>query len=116
MTINGASDMQHFHAIKARSRTKVRLLAALLLIITTSVVAISSAALAANGSVTYTYDTLGRVASVTYDTGVIVYYTYDANGNRTQQVVNVNTANLCLRASGLGTPWGAGLFRTATSC
>ncbi len=36
---------------------------------------------AANGSVEYAYDALGRVSSVSYDTGVIVIYTYDANGN-----------------------------------
>jgi YD repeat-containing protein len=50
---------------------------------------------AANGSVAYTYDALGRVISASYDTGVIVLYTYDANGNRTQQTINVNTATLC---------------------
>lgn len=48
-------------------------------------------AAAANGSVVYTYDALGRVLTASYDTGVIVIYSYDANGNRTQQVINVNT-------------------------
>jgi YD repeat-containing protein len=47
---------------------------------------------AANGSVTYTYDALGRVTSANYDTGVIIIYTYDANGNRTQQIINVNNS------------------------
>lgn len=51
-------------------------------------------AYAANGSVTYTYDALGRVQTVSYDTGIIIIYTYDANGNRTQQVINVNTSVL----------------------
>jgi YD repeat-containing protein len=69
--------------------------------------------LAANGSVVYSYDALGRVVSASYDTGVIVYYTYDANGNRTQQVINVNTATLTWTAT--ATPctsncWGAGLW------
>jgi YD repeat-containing protein len=68
---------------------------------------------AANGSVTYTYDALGRVLTASYDTGVIVIYTYDANGNRTQQVINVNTATLTWTAT--ATPctancWGAGLW------
>lgn len=58
-----------------------------------------SRARAANGSVVYTYDALGRVASVSYDTGVIVMYTYDANGNRTAQVINVNTATLTWTAT-----------------
>jgi YD repeat-containing protein len=49
-------------------------------------------AFAANGSVVYTYDALGRVLTASYDTGVIVIYTYDPNGNRTQQVVNVNSS------------------------
>jgi YD repeat-containing protein len=47
---------------------------------------------AANGSVVHTYDALGRVLTASYDTGVIVIYSYDANGNRTQQVINVNTS------------------------
>lgn len=46
---------------------------------------------AASGSVVYTYDALGRISTASYDTGVIVIYTYDANGNRTAQVVNVNS-------------------------
>jgi YD repeat-containing protein len=59
-------------------------------------------ALAANGSVAYTYDTLGRVTTASYDTGVCVIYTYDANGNRLSQSVNVTTGS---------TPtWGTGIW------
>jgi YD repeat-containing protein len=58
-----------------------------------------NAAWAANGSVTYTYDALGRITSVNYDTGVIILYSYDANGNRTQQVINVNTSTLSWAAT-----------------
>jgi YD repeat-containing protein len=47
---------------------------------------------AANGSVVYTYDALGRIATASYDTGVIIIYTYDANGNRISQVINVNSS------------------------
>ncbi len=32
---------------------------------------------------TYTYDTLGRVSTVTYPNGTVVTYTYDPAGNRT---------------------------------
>jgi len=46
---------------------------------------------AANGSVLYTYDALGRITTATYDTGVIIIYTYDSNGNRLSQTINVNT-------------------------
>jgi hypothetical protein len=46
----------------------------------------------ANGSVAYTYDALGRVNTVSYDTGVCIIYTYDANGNRTSETVAVSGA------------------------
>jgi hypothetical protein len=49
-------------------------------------------AAAANGSVVYTYDALGRVSTASYDIGVIIIYAYDANGNRTSQVINVNSS------------------------
>lgn len=73
--------------------------------------------IAASGGVAYTYDALGRVLTASYDTGVFVYYAYDANGNRTQQVVNVNTKSLCWNSSVQGNPttWGAGLWATAAS-
>jgi YD repeat-containing protein len=71
-------------------------------------------AYAANGSVVYTYDALGRVTSMSYDTNVITIYTYDSNGNRTTQVINVNTTALTWTAT--TTPcttncWGAGLWQ-----
>ena len=47
-------------------------------------------ALAANGSVVYTYDALGRVSTASYDTGVCIIYTYDAAGNRTAQTIRVS--------------------------
>ncbi len=56
-------------------------------------------AFAANGSVVYTNDALGRITTSSYDTGIVVIYTYDANGNRTAQTINVNTNGLV---------WGAG--------
>lgn len=36
---------------------------------------------------TYTYDSLGRLASVTYDNGKQIIYTYDGAGNRTARTV-----------------------------
>lgn len=68
---------------------------------------------AANGSVTYTYDALGRVITAAYDTGVIIIYSYDANGNRTQQVINVNTGTLVWTATGgscSSNCWGGSLW------
>ncbi|MBV9509314.1 MAG: RHS repeat protein [Caulobacteraceae bacterium] len=74
---------------------------------------------AGNGGVTYTYDALGRVLTASYDTGVIIIYTYDANGNRTSQVINANTQPLCLHASPSGSSvnwWGYGLWAAPASC
>lgn len=38
------------------------------------------------GSVTYTYDALGRLKTATYSNGAVITYSYDAAGNRTSQV------------------------------
>ena len=52
---------------------------------------ISLACLVTASSVTaatiYTYDDLGRVATVIYDNGKEIIYTYDPAGNRTEVVV-----------------------------
>jgi hypothetical protein len=48
---------------------------------------------AANGSVAYTYDALGRVTTASYDTGVCIIYTYDANGNRLSQTIKVSSGS-----------------------
>jgi hypothetical protein len=44
---------------------------------------------AANGSVAYSYDALGRVTTASYDTGVCIVYKYDANGNRLSETITV---------------------------
>lgn len=44
---------------------------------------------AANGSVLYNYDALGRLATASYDTGICIAYTYDANGNRLSEKILV---------------------------
>jgi YD repeat-containing protein len=46
-----------------------------------------NAARAANGSVVYTYDALGRLITASYDTGVCIAYSYDANGNRLSEKI-----------------------------
>lgn len=51
-----------------------------------------SLAHAANGSVAYTYDALGRVTTASYDTGVCIIYSYDPNGNRLSETINVTAA------------------------
>lgn len=61
---------------------------------------------AANGSVTYTYDALGRISTASYDTGVFIIYTYDANGNRLSQIINVNSTTGTWGAFN----WGAALW------
>lgn len=45
-----------------------------------------------SGNVIYTYDPLGRIATASYDTGVCITYTYDANGSRTSQKILVTAA------------------------
>ena len=72
-----------------------------------------TAATAANGSVAYSYDALGRVTGASYDTGVCIVYTYDANGNRLSETINVTAAGAtgvwgCFNwnASG-GAKWGS---------
>jgi YD repeat-containing protein len=57
-----------------------------------SVVFTSALAYAANGSVAYSYDALGRITTASYDTGVCVIYSYDANGNRLSEAINVTTS------------------------
>ena len=52
----------------------------------------STLAHAANGSVAYTYDALGRVTTASYDTGVCLIYSYDPNGNRLSETINVTTS------------------------
>ena len=41
--------------------------------------------------ITYTYDALGRVITATYDNGTVIFYNYDAAGNRTTQGVTCGT-------------------------
>jgi YD repeat-containing protein len=48
---------------------------------------------AANGSVIYTYDSLGRLITASYDTGVCISYSYDANGNRTSEKILVTSSS-----------------------
>ena len=48
--------------------------------------ALVSAPVQAATATAYTYDTLGRVATVTYPNGTIITYSYDPAGNRTQVV------------------------------
>jgi hypothetical protein len=50
-------------------------------------------AYAANGSVAYTYDALGRVTTASYDTHVCIIYSYDPNGNRLSETINVTANN-----------------------
>lgn len=39
------------------------------------------------GSVSYVYDSLGRLTKATYSNGVVIAYAYDAAGNRSSTVV-----------------------------
>ncbi len=57
-----------------------------------AVLAVSMSNAPASADVTYAYDDLGRVSSITYDDGKRVTYSYDPAGNRTQHLVS-NTLN-----------------------
>ncbi|HEY2068303.1 MAG TPA: RHS repeat domain-containing protein [Rhizomicrobium sp.] len=54
-----------------------------MILLTVAALLFSSPILAAT---VYTYDTLGRVATATYDNGMVITYSYDPAGNRTQVV------------------------------
>jgi YD repeat-containing protein len=43
------------------------------------------------GAVAYVYDQLGRLKRVTYPSGAVIEYSYDANGNRTAYTVTGST-------------------------
>ena len=45
------------------------------------------------GTISYTYDQLGRLSQAAYPSGAVIRYAYDANGNRTSYVVT-GSANL----------------------
>jgi uncharacterized protein RhaS with RHS repeats len=73
---------------------------------------VTTTSFAANGAVTYTYDALGRLVSMSYDNNVLVYYIYDANGNRLKQGINSVTAPLCWTTNN----WGEGLWNLSGPC
>jgi hypothetical protein len=91
-------------------RRQVRLLS---MMVVMAILSSNNSSFAANGSVTYTYDALGRVSTTSYDTGVFVIYSYDANGNRTQQVINLNATTLVWSATSspcTSNCWGQSLW------
>jgi YD repeat-containing protein len=64
---------------------------------------------AANGSVAYTYDALGRLITASYDTGVCIAYSYDANGNRLSEkilVVSPSSTGVWGCFNWYGAKWG----------
>lgn len=58
------------------------------------VLCLSGLAYAASGSVTYIYDDLGRLVEISYSDGARITFTYDAAGNRTQQLIEFITGTL----------------------
>lgn len=69
-----------------RSIKPERSVAGLSRLVAGSLLIILSGALQA-GSVSYTYDSLGRLSKATYASGVVITYVYDASGNRTSYTV-----------------------------
>jgi hypothetical protein len=62
---------------------------AILCVLTALAAGAVTTANAANGSVAYSYDALGRVTTASYDTGVCIVYKYDANGNRLSETIAI---------------------------
>jgi hypothetical protein len=75
---------------KMRSYKRLLLLSCVL---AAAAASMSASSHAANGSVAYTYDALGRVTTASYDTGVCILYSYDPNGNRLSETINVSTVS-----------------------
>jgi YD repeat-containing protein len=65
----------------------IRRIAAIMATVAMMVFAAATPNHAYAGSATYKYDNLGRLTSITYGTGVVITYTYDAAGNRGLEVV-----------------------------
>lgn len=95
-----------------RLRVSIMIRAGAITLALGSITAPVRSALAQNGSVAYTYDALGRVKTVSYDTGVCIIYVYDPNGNRLSEVIRVSAGGSagvwgCFNwNSGGGAVWG----------
>lgn len=57
----------------------------------------------AASSISYGYDQVGRVTTASYDNGLCVIYTYDANGNRTMQSYSTPSSSSSQN-------WGSGVW------
>src|SRR5205085_2896099 len=57
-----------------------------------AMLAVMAAAVPAEaGTISYTYDQLGRLSQVAYPSGTVIRYNYDVLGNRTSYVVTGST-------------------------
>jgi YD repeat-containing protein len=72
------------------NRVSHRLCAAVVLAVGMVLTALPASA--ASDSVSYTYDTLGRVTRMAYANGTSVVYSYDAAGNRTGAVTTCSAS------------------------
>ena len=57
----------------------------------------------ASASVSFTYDSQGRVRTAIYDNGLCIAYSYDAAGNRTSQTNTISGAPTT-------SVWGSGVW------
>lgn len=78
---------------------------ALIAAVAINVVGAPAARAGTGGAISYTYDELSRVRSVTYSNGSTVNYTYDAAGNRTQVVHFNNNHNPVANADSASTAY-----------
>jgi len=68
---------------------------------------IFTAGISSAGSVSYTYDTLGRLTEAVYANNVIIDYVYDAAGNRSNTTVTGVLASPAILLESLSAPFGS---------
>ncbi|GAK55375.1 CHU large protein/ candidate b-glycosidase, glycoside hydrolase family 8 protein [Candidatus Vecturithrix granuli] len=61
---------------------------------------------AAQVTITYTYDTAGRLTGASYSSGKAIAYTYDANGNVTQRVTTIPVPEIHVKQGSTDLPSG----------
>jgi YD repeat-containing protein len=62
------------------------------------------------GTITYTYDTHGRLASAAYSDGTTICYLYDSAGNRSTYTITTGSCTGGTQSNWGSFTWGAGVW------